>query len=376
MEISGYLYLGQSSSRLPAKLHYQEGGQLCFFPESEFVTESSNEPLKKVAIKDVDISSRIGNTPRFISFGDQCQFECADNLAIDELIKTAQQDGYLKTKKYSGLAHRLESKLQFVALTLVLVAVTSWGFIAYGIPFFSEELAHALPAEVSTKIGHGGLEILDKSVFQSSELAEEERDSLRQAFNRIADELTKIEGLELIPMKIEFRKSESIGANAFALPSGTIIFTDEMVKLAENQEQLETIMLHEIGHIAHRHSLRRLIQQSSLALFIVIVTGDISTTSQAILALPGVLLQAGYSQKMELEADDFALKHLQEFGLHPEDFITLMENLESQEKDQGANEPEENIGSVEPKQESEIQGYFSSHPSTSERLERFRNHRH
>ncbi|WP_156491994.1 M48 family metallopeptidase, partial [Oleiphilus sp. HI0123] len=210
----------------------------------------------------------------------------------------------------------------------------------------------------------------------SSELAEEERDSLRQAFNRIADELTKIEGLELIPMKIEFRKSESIGANAFALPSGTIIFTDEMVKLAENQEQLETIMLHEIGHIAHRHSLRRLIQQSSLALFIVIVTGDISTTSQAILALPGVLLQAGYSQKMELEADDFALKHLQEFGLHPEDFITLMENLESQEKDQGANEPEENIGSVEPKQESEIQGYFSSHPSTSERLERFRNHRH
>ncbi|KZY97228.1 hypothetical protein A3743_20980, partial [Oleiphilus sp. HI0072] len=280
MEISGYLYLGQSSSRLPAKLHYQEGGQLCFFPESEFVTESSNEPLKKVAIKDVDISSRIGNTPRFISFGDQCQFECADNLAIDELIKTAQQDGYLKTKTYSGLAHRLESKLQFVALTLVLVAVASWGFIAYGIPFFSEELAHALPAEVSTKIGHGGLEILDKSVFQSSELAEEERDSLRQAFNRIADELTKIEGLELIPMKIEFRKSESIGANAFALPSGTIIFTDEMVKLAENQEQLETIMLHEIGHIAHRHSLRRLIQQSSLALFIVIVTGDISTTSQ------------------------------------------------------------------------------------------------
>ncbi len=370
MNVSGFLYQGRSSSRIAVRLCYSGDAQLRFFDMSDVTPGQEQKLIEEFPINSVDISSRIGNTPRFLSFGEQSQFECSDNQAIDELIKAARKDGHLGAKHYTGLAHLLESKTRFIVLTLALVLASSWGFIRYGIPFVSEELAHALPADVSTQIGHGGLEILDRSIFQVSELSEAKQDTLRKNFNLITEKLAKVEKAKLIPMKIEFRKSETLGANAFALPSGTIIFTDDMVELADNTAQLESIMLHEIGHIAHRHSLQQLIQQSSLALFILILSGDISSTSQAILALPGILLQAGYSQKMELEADDFALAHMKTFDLSPEDFIALMEKLEKQHDAEQGLEP--NIQ----QEESALQDYFSSHPSTADRLERFRAHRH
>ena len=73
---------------------------------------------------------------------------------------------------------------------------------------------------------------------------------------------------------------------------------------------------------------------------------------------------------MELEADDFALAHMKTFDLSPEDFIALMEKLEKQHDAEQGLEP--NIQ----QEESALQDYFSSHPSTADRLERFRAHRH
>ena len=51
------------------------------------------------------------------------------------------------------------------------------------------------------------------------------------------------------PLKVLFREGGRIGANALALPAGTIIFTDEMVRLSEDDTELVTVLAHEIGHI-------------------------------------------------------------------------------------------------------------------------------
>ena len=71
-------------------------------------------------------------------------------------------------------------------------------------------------------------------------------------------------------------------------------------------------MAHEVGHVIHRHGLRTLIQKSSLAVLLVLVTGDVSTSSSIITALPAILIEAGYSQTMEREADTYALEYLQQ----------------------------------------------------------------
>jgi len=357
VKVQGYLYKGDNSQRHSAELVYSSTGNLSCVLEGHLAFAAP--------ISEVTISDRIGNTPRFIHFPNQAKFESDDNQCIDDIVKTSSMHGFIKPSLINRWAHSLESSYKVIAFTLVTVILSSWAFVQYGLPQFSKELAMLLPAEVATKIGHGSLDLLDDSIMKDSELSEERQQALRHQFEQIKP---KYKNENHIALDIVFRQSEAIGANAFALPSGTILFTDEMIALAENDKELQTIMLHEIGHIENRHSLQQLIQQSSLALFVILVTGDVSTTSSLILALPSLLLNAQFSQGMEIEADQFALERLKENNLTGQHFAAIMKRLEASHS--------EKVKHKEAKPESnqtlgKISNYFSSHPATEERIKRF-----
>ena len=49
--------------------------------------------------------------------------------------------------------------------------------------------------------------------------------------------------------QLEFRHGGYIDANAFALPSGIIVMTDELVELAKSDDELISVLAHEIGHV-------------------------------------------------------------------------------------------------------------------------------
>ena len=69
-----------------------------------------------------------------------------------------------------------------------------------------------------------------------------------------------------LPLRLELRAGGAIGPNAFALPSGIIMVTDELVRIAEHPEEFESVLAHEAGHMVHRHSLRMLLQGSASTL--------------------------------------------------------------------------------------------------------------
>jgi Zn-dependent protease with chaperone function len=147
-----------------------------------------------------------------------------------------------------------------------------------------------------------------------------------------------------------------------ALPSGVIIFTDDLVELAENDDELVAILGHEIGHIAHRHSLRSIVQ-SSLALWLIVaVTGDISAASEMTATVPALLADLAYSRDMETEADDYALAFMQEHGLDPDHFAAIMTRLEASHGN-----PETST-----EEDDDDLGFLSTHPPTPERIERFK----
>ena len=50
-------------------------------------------------------------------------------------------------------------------------------------------------------------------------------------------------------------------ANAFALPGGKIGVYTGLLKVAENQDQLATVIGHEVAHVLARHSNERVSQQ-------------------------------------------------------------------------------------------------------------------
>jgi len=352
IQIQGWLYNGIDSKRTSANLTYSDDGTVHCVIDTHL-----SEPFN---ISAITFSDRIGNTPRFIHFPDKTKFETGDNQAVDKLRQHAASEGYIKRSFSDKWAHAFESSYRFIVLTLLLVVISSASFVQYGIPYFSKEFAMLLPPEAAKKIGHGSLEILDKSIMQASELSEERKAALQTMFSALKPQVDDSQ----IPLEIVFRHSKAIGANAFALPSGTIIFTDDMVNLAEHDDELKTIMLHEIGHIVNRHSLRQLVQQSSLALFVVLVTGDVSTTSSMILALPGLLLEAKYSQNMETEADNFALERLAQHNLDSQHFVAIMQRLEATQASETGRKEQDTS-------EKNMMDYFSSHPSTTERLKRF-----
>ncbi|MBI5181906.1 MAG: M48 family metallopeptidase, partial [Nitrospirae bacterium] len=97
-------------------------------------------------------------------------------------------------------------------------------------------------------------------------------------------------------------------------------------------------------------------QDSVFALLVVMLTGDISSTSSLIAALPTILVEVQYSQAFELEADNYALAYLQDNNIDPVHFKNLMLHLEeyhSSNKD--------------------IPGFLSTHPPTAERIKLLQN---
>jgi len=99
-------------------------------------------------------------------------------------------------------------------------------------------------------------------------------------------------------------------ANAFALPSGLVVFTDALVTRLDDA-QLAAVAAHEIGHVRGRHALRILIQSASVLTLFGILSGDVSGLAIA----PVALAQLQYSRDFEVEADCFAYRYMAAKGI-------------------------------------------------------------
>jgi predicted Zn-dependent protease len=162
-------------------------------------------------------------------------------------------------------------------------------------------------------------------------------------------------GLPMSPhIRLEFRHSEILGPNAFALPGGVIVMTDQLVELAGSEEEILAVLAHEIGHVEERHSLRQILQSSGIALLAATVTGDAATVGTAVAGLPVILAQTSYSRGFETVADDFAFDLLRRNSISPAVFADFMERLDTD------SELYEDLS------------FLSTHPVTSDRIERAR----
>lgn len=299
-----------------------------------------------VALAEVVVSSRLGNTPRFLRFPGGASFETADNDGIDRLLAPL--------RPHHGLVHRLESSLRYVLLGLVVTVAFVWGAVRYGIPALAEATAFSLPPSLNRQIGDGALELLDGELLAPSRLAADDQARLRARFAPL------LAAAAMQPLRVEFRDAaRSLGANALALPSGTIVFTDQLVHLAGRDEELLAVLAHEIGHIERRHALRQVLQASALGLVAMAVTGDVSSVSSAVAAIPVLLTQLGYSREFELEADRYAAELLPRHGIAVSHLGTMLARLEAT-PDAARGAGKDGGG--------RWQDYLSTHPATAERL--------
>lgn len=96
-------------------------------------------------------------------------------------------------------------------------------------------------------------------------------------------------------------------ANAFAVPSGQIIVTTNLIATLRSSEEYAGVVYHEVGHIALGHLRQKMMTD---ALRSMLLSGDA-------VAAPAYLLKMQYSQAHEAEADKFAAKALARIGVSP-----------------------------------------------------------
>lgn len=145
-------------------------------------------------------------------------------------------------------------------------------------------------------------------------------------------------------------------ANAFALPGGKIGVNSGLLKVAQNQDQLATVLGHEVAHVVAGHPNERVstayATQTGLQL-IQALAGAPTPAKRSLLGLLGAGAQYGiilpYGRTQESEADLLGLDIMARAGFDPRQSIQLWQNMA---KAGGPQPPE----------------FLSTHPSRSTRI--------
>ena len=309
-------------------------------------------------LETLNVSDRLGNVERKITLEDGSIFTTKDNDAIDRLLKE-----HKGSSGANGFIHALESHLGWVGVALVVTVLFSFSFFKWGVPWTSSKIAHALPHETNQLIATNTLSFLDKYLFNESDLDEERQSQIRKHFKTKIAPLSSEEDSD-IEYTLHFRNWDDL-PNAFALPSGDIVLTDKFVELSDNQDEIDSVLLHEMGHVVHRHSLERVIESTFVSVAVMMVTGDGNGLADMGVGLGSILVSSNYSRGHESEADRYAFEHMLTAKKDPKAFGDIMgrmtKYMEELEGNTDKNAKKDN--------EDSVLDYLSSHPSTLKRIE-------
>ncbi|HJV82342.1 M48 family metallopeptidase [Noviherbaspirillum sp.] len=302
----------------------------------------------------LDVSERLDHAPRILRLPGGGFIHSSDP-GLDRLLR---KNGYREPRVVRWQMQWPRSLLALVSLLAVLIAGYQWG-----LPWAADTLAQQLPEAVWQRIGDEQLTMIDRGFMEPSRLAPEEQERLRQLFAQL-----KQPRGEKTAYRLEFRRSK-MSPNAFALPNGVIIMTDEMVTFAHNDHAVLGVLGHELGHVQRRHSLRHMMQTAGMGVVIHLLIGDVSSV---LAAAPAFLLDQKYSRDFEREADGYAIDMMRENHIPLSPMADLFEKLgAAHAHDHGADEVPKRRGQSKTRRDRPLD-YLSSHPSDEERIGRLR----
>lgn len=302
-EIAVEYFDGRSARALPARLSF-DGTSLQLRGDGLAL---------QFAPRELRWPERMRHGTRVAELPGGASLHCADSAAWDAFAQRCGRGESWVVRAQQSWRWVLASALATVAL---LAALYAWG-----IPAAAQAALALVPPQVDQQIGAAALEQLDADLLQPSRIAAGQQRRTRETF---AKALAAQPRGSLPAYRLEFRSSK-IGPNAFALPDGTIVLTDELFILAGGDADMITgVLAHELGHVRHRHGMRMLLQASAVGVLASIVLGDFNSL---LAAAPVVLGQAAYSRDAEREADAESARILRDAGLSPAVMVSFFEKM-------------------------------------------------
>jgi beta-barrel assembly-enhancing protease len=168
--------------------------------------------------------------------------------------------------------------------------------------------------------------------------------SVKQYVNSIGERL--VPDSSRPDLDYTFQVVEDNALNAFATMGGYVYVTTGLIKAADNEAQLASVIGHEMGHIGAKHALK---QMREAALTQGALTAAGLNRSAAVNIGVELALSRPNGRQDEYEADELGLATLTEAGYAPSAMVAFMEKLLNQRS---------------------VPTFLSTHPATSDRITR------
>lgn len=342
--------------------------------------EADGSVLRRAPLAALRVSERVRRAPRLVTFADGAFCEVTDHAGFAALLAAS---GHRE-----GWVVRAQNSWRLAALSVLgLAAVLVAGYFVV-LPWGAGVVARSVPAALEARIGEATLGSIDGGLLKPSALPVAEQERIRAGFAALRRPPDPDHQYRIL-----FRRGGQLGANALALPGGTIVVTDELVKLAGPGAGLMGVLAHEAGHVAQRHGLQQVLQASAVGALAAYFFGDYSSV---LAGVPAAILTLRYSREHERDADAYAVEVMQENRLPVSAFADVLQALESAHEQQAEDEAAKagsggqggaSAASAERETKRERRSrraaedagndddggsFFSTHPLTRERIEALR----
>jgi predicted Zn-dependent protease len=231
------------------------------------------------------------------------------------------------------------------AVSLVAVVVLACTAARLATPGGEAKLGAEAAAEIESKVGTVRAPALEAYVGAVGQRLVEHGSRLRR------DVPYRVQIVDMVP------------PNAFALPGGYIYVSRGLLALLNSEDELASVIAHEIGHVSARHHLNHSLQETPFlpvrlaagigSIATGIVSPQLGRVVGAVGSAPGSLYLASHSRGQEQEADEIGQRLVADAGWDPAAMARLMDAL-SRDTELAGHDPSEH-------------GFLDTHPTTPKR---------
>lgn len=249
-----------------------------------------------------------------------------------------------------GLLARMEEwhpRLILFSLFCLLSAFVIW---RWGLGLLVAIGLAVTPETAVRGIDSANIEIIDRTLAEDTGLSQQAQQKVQAIFDDLRKAAPPAPWGEY---HLLFRDMPEVGLNAFALPGGSIIITDQLVERFEDPDIIAAVLGHEIAHVSERHALAQLYRAGSTYLLITLVAGDPGPLLQDLLREGNVLLSLSYSRQHETEADRLGVRIANKAGYDGAALAGFFELLAAESEGTGP-------------------GWLSTHPAAGDRIMQIR----
>jgi Zn-dependent protease with chaperone function len=270
---------------------------------------------------------------RSLAAPELARLEVEDEAAAAELLRRSPQAEEGTTDRRTIV--RIVGWSLAAAASLVATAI-------YLVPVAADQLAPLVPVALERRIGEA-VDNQVRSIFDGKVCAGE------RGAAALAKLSAALASRARLPVPTEVRVLDSPIANAAALPGGRVYLFDGLLRRAEEPDEVAGILAHELGHVARRDGLRKLIQTGGSSFLLGLLFGDI-TGGGTLILLGRMLVDSSYSRAAEAAADRFAADLMTALGRSPKPMGVFLVRVTGTQKDMPL-------------------PFLSGHPISEERLE-------